>query len=384
MSKAFSPVYLLFCGMLVLAGCKKEATPSAPAFERPLPVAVGQVMKQDVPVYIEAIGNVSAFNSVEIRPQVVGRIIDIRIKGGDDVQAGTVLYRIDPVPYQLALEKAKATLVRDEAELEFARHKVERYSTLLKGNYVSKLSIEEYKRDVNALEGQVLIDKADIGAAQNNLNYCTILSPIEGRVSLQKIDLGNVVSPNDPLPLATILQVSPVYINFSISQKEFEDLKPILAEGKRQFQAVLPHCLKEFEGEVFAFNNQIDPQTGTLQIKGIISNRDKVLWPGEFVRVRLYIKTKKDAAVVHASAVQLSQKGAYVYALKPDQTVEQLSVKTGEQLGDMIVIDEGLKPGAMVITEGQMNLRQGAKVIVTNEVPSANKDSGNEFISSLH
>lgn len=358
--------FLLCLSLALLFSCEKSQPALPKNFERPFPVVVGDVLQQDVPVFIEAIGNVAASNSVDIRPQVSGKIIDIRIEGGDDVQAGDLLYRIDPVPYQLALEKAKATLAKDEAELEYARRKVERYETLLKGNFVSKLSIEEYKRDVKSLEAQILIDRSEIGVAETNLNYCRIYSPIEGRVSLQKIEIGNVVSPSDQNPMTTILQIAPIDINFSIAQRDFEQLQRILAEGKRSFIVILPGSQQEFEGEVVAVNNQVDMQTGTIQIKGSVRNREKILWPGEFVRVKVFIRMKKNAPLVPASAIQTGDKGTYVYILKPDQTVDTVNVKTGERVEDNVVIDEGLEPGMKIIVDGQINLRPGVKVVVTN------------------
>lgn len=371
------PVFY-FIACLVLAGgmisCSvQKKHQKAP---RPLPVIVGEAISQDVPVYIEAIGNAAAFNSVDIRPQVSGKIIDIRIHGGDDVQVGDLLYRIDPIPYKLALEKAKANLLKNEAELEYARRKVERYETLIKGDYVSKLSIEEYKRDVSTLEAQILIDKSEIGVAQTNLNYCNIFSPIDGRVSLQKIEIGNVVSPTDSNPMTTILQIAPIYINFSIAQREFEELQHVLAEGKRSFQVILPGSQQQFDGEVVAVNNQVDVRTGTIQIKGLVRNREKILWPGEFVRVRVFIRTKQNAVLVPDVAVQVGQDGSYVYVLKQDGTVENVAVKIGEHVDKLVVVDEGLEAGATIITDGQINLRPGAKVLVTN--PASKKESEKE------
>ncbi len=351
---------LLACG---LVSCSSQ--PVVPA-EKILPVKIAPVEQRDVPIFIEAIGNVNAINSVEIRPQVSGTIIDVRITGGEDVEVGDILYRIDPLPYQLALEKAVATLLKDEAALEYAHHKVKRYLALVKSDFVSKLSIEEYSRDVKALEAQILLDKAEIGIAQNNLNYCTIVSPLRGRVSLSKVDIGNIVSPTDQNPLTTILQISPIYVYFAIAQKEFEEFQKLLTKGLQEFQVILPGSQQTFVGEVQAINNQVNLNTGTIQIKGMIANQEKVLWPGEFVKVRVFIHMQEKALLVPASAVQVGQEGPFVFILKPDQTVEMIKVKPGQHLQEQILIEEGLQPGMIVVTDGQINLKPGDKATVMN------------------
>lgn len=350
---------------MMLTSCSEEKK-EAPAFERPLPVIAAEVTKQDVPVYIEAIGNVTAYTIVDIRPQVSGKLIDVRIDGGDDVKAGDVLYRIDPLPFKLALEREEAQFLKNQAELEFAKKKIERYSKISDRDYVSKLTIEEFDKSLKSLEAQITIDQANISAAKNNLSYCDICSPIDGRVNLETVDVGNVVSPSDQTPLATILQISPIEVYFSLAQKDFEQLQDLLADGKRQFKVILPGTQKEFEGLVTGFNGQMDLKTGTIQVRGLIDNKDKILWPGEFVTARVYIKTLHDAAVVPSAAVQMGQQGSYVYVLKDDNSVEKVAVTIGEQLDGFAAIEKGLTPGMKVITVGQLNLKSGAKVMVTN------------------
>lgn len=355
-------ILILFaCG---LVSCSSQP-PVVPA-EKVLPVKIGHVEQHDVPIFIEAIGNVVAVKSVDIRPQVSGTLIEVRFTGGEDVEVGDILYRIDPLPYQLALEKAEATLLKDEAALEYAHHKVKRYLALVKSDFVSKLSIEEYSRDVKALEAQILLDKAEIGIAHNNLNYCTIVSPLKGRVNLSKVDVGNIVSPADQNPLTTILQISPIYVYFAIAQREFEEFQKLLTQGLQEFQVILPGSQQTFVGEVQAINNQVNLNTGTIQIKGIVANQEKILWPGEFVKVRVFIHMQEKALLVPASAVQIGQQGPFVYVLKPDQTVELFKVKTGEHLQGQILIEEGLQPDMTVITDGQINLKPGDKVTVIN------------------
>lgn len=372
MKKLFYCLPGVLFSSLVLTSCSKEGEPGGHAFERPLPVAVAEVSQRDVPVYIEAIGNVEAYKSVSVRPRVGGAVMKVAIDGGDTVKTGDLLYEIDSIPYQIALEKAEATLVKDEAELEYGRKKLERYSGLVQKDYVAQINIEEYRKDVKIQEGQVRIDKAEIENAKINIDYCKVTSPIDGKVSLAKIDHGNIVQANDSNALITILQVKPIYINFALTQKDFQELQEVLHEGKRKFNVVLPFgCPKGFEGELDAYDNQVSAETATIQLKGTVSNDTECLWPGEFVKVKLFVKTKHQVPVIPSEAVQKGQKGIYVYVLKPDMTVENVPIKTGEIVDNLIVVDEGLKPGMKVITEGQLNLRSGAKVMIPGDATPA-------------
>ncbi|MBA2368103.1 MAG: efflux RND transporter periplasmic adaptor subunit [Candidatus Protochlamydia sp.] len=366
-------IYFCFSLLVVLEGCSQKNEGPPAGFVRPLPVIVQEVIQKDVPVYVEAIGNATASWTVNIKAQVSGKVIDTPIEKKSDVQVGDLLYRIDPVPYKLALEKARANLLKDEAELEYAKKKVERYETLVRKDFVSKLSIEEYQRDAKVLEAQIQIDKSEVAAAETNLNYCNIFSPLDGRVGFQRIKLGNVVSPADQNPMATILQISPIDIYFSISQREFEELQQILAEGKNTFRAILPGTGQDFTGELTAIDNQVDTRTGTIQIKGSIKNRERVLWPGEFVRVQVFIRMVHNAIMIPFQAVQVGQGGSFVYVLGPEDKVKHVTVKTGRKFDNLIVVEEGLEPGMQVVTDGQINLRPDVKVAVSKEDPQNEK-----------
>ncbi len=359
--------YLLiwFAMTFFIAGCmKKEPSQAA---QRVFPVSVASVVQWDIPIYIETIGHVVAFTNVDVKPQVEGRVLEVYIKGGQDVQAGQSLYLIDPITYQIALERAKATLAKDEAQLEYARKRLQRYEQLIKTDFISKLNIEEYLSHVKMLEGQVRIDRAEVSLAQINLNHCKVVSPVEGRVNLTCSDPGNLVKANDSNVLTRILQITPVYVYFSLSQKEFQDWQHILAEGHCHFKALLPFGdSQQFEGEVIAIDNQL--QTGTIQLKGIVPNRERILWPGEFVRVRLHVKMKNQVPVIPIAAIQIGQKGSFVYVLKPDMLVDVVHVKTGGYLDGWIAIDEGLQPGMKVIIDGQINLYPGAKVKIVERI----------------
>ncbi|MBA3723043.1 MAG: efflux RND transporter periplasmic adaptor subunit [Parachlamydiaceae bacterium] len=381
MSRSFKGISFIILSLLTSCADNKTSH-EASAFVRPLPVTAAEVTERDIPVYIEAIGNVAASNSVNIKPRVGGIIDTVYIQGGDNVKAGDPLYKIDRLPYEIALEKAQANLIKNEAELEFSKTKLDRYQGLIQQEYVSHLNIEEYKRDVKLHESQVIIDKAEIENAKINLDYCDVCSPINGKVSLTKVDQGNLVQANDFNSLISILQVTPVYVYFSLAQKDFQELQELLKEGNRKFKVLLPFDnKKEFEGELNAFDNQVDSNTGTIQLKGTVANEDEILWPGEFVKVKLFVKLKEKHPVVPLSAIQTSQKGSFVYVLKPDMTVDCVPVTLGEHLDDYIAIDAGLTAGMKVITDGQLNLRPGAKVTLTDQAPAENPSKATEDTS---
>lgn len=351
----------------ICIGCSKQDNQKAP-FERPLPVKTAEVTQRDIPIYVEVIGTISGSVVVNIRPQVSGRVTDVYVDGGQDVRAGDLLYKIDSAPYEAALQQAKATLIKDQAQLEFAKKKLERYSEV-KSDFVSKISLEEFKRDTQMLEGQILLDKAQIDLAQLNVDYCYVKAPIDGRIKISTVDPGNLVIANDANALTQIIQINPIYVYFSIPQKEFQEFQKILQQGRKQFDVFLPFGSQDvFKGEVVALNNEVDATTGTIQIKGLIPNEEKILWPGEFVKVRLFLRMKRGAVVVPSSAIQVGQKGSYVYVLQPDHTVDMVLVETSEEIDNVIVVDKGLQTGMIVITDGQGNLKPGSKVLTPEDI----------------
>lgn len=373
MNKLLFSLSICLCGIGCLSSCSKQNQQAgAKGFQRPLPVSIAEVKQQDIPIYVDAIGHTFASNTVQVRPQVGGKIAEIFIKGGDRVKVGDPLYIIDQAPYQIALERARANLLKDEAELGYAKSKLERYENLVKSDFVSKLNIEEYQRDVKIREGQIAIDKAEIENAKLNLEYTMVVSPINGQVSINKLDIGNIVQANDPNSLVSILQLVPINVNFSIPQKDFQNFESVLKQPNVKFKVILPYgSHKEIEGELVAINNQFNSNTGTIELQGIVTNEDEVLWPQQFVKIKLYIRTDKNMAIVPARAVQLGQKGSYVYVLKSDMTVEYVPVVVAEQVGDLTAIKEGLQAGMKVVTDGQINLRPGAKVVIQNEMKQA-------------
>jgi multidrug efflux system membrane fusion protein len=352
----------ILCFLALLLGCgpKEPLRKGPPA----VPVATARVIEKDHPVYISTIGNVYSFLTVDIRPQVSGQILDIHVQRGDKVKKGQVLYTIDPRPYQAILDKAKATLVKDKASLDFAKKKLVRYEGLVKQDYVSQLNYDQYKTDVSTLEAQIVQDQADIDSAQINLDYCTIRAPMDGMISFYNVDPGNIVSPTQADPLTVLRMLDPASIHFNISQHDYQRLKDAHPE-KIVIKAFLPHQENnQLEGDVYFVDNHLELTTGTILLMAKIPNPDGVLWPGEFVNVRVLVTVEKNALMVPISAVEIGQKGSFIYVVKSDMTVEARLVEVGDQDENFAVIRKGVAVDEIVVTDGQINLFPGAKVII--------------------
>lgn len=355
--------------MLLIQGCSSDKGDTK---ERVYPVVITEALQREVPVFIEVIGNVYSLQVVQIRPQVGGIIEKAFVKQGQYVKQGDPLYQIDPRYYQDALNVAKATLLKDTATLKFAEIRVTRYSDLVKKDYFSKLNFDQFTTEVDAAKGQVSIDEANIALAELNLEWTTPVSPIDGKISQYNIDPGNLVIANDPNALTDIRQITPADIRFNITQNNFVDVQKSMKEGLLKFQVVLPQEQGEpREGKIYFIDNHLDLSTGTILIKGTVDNEDEFFWPGEFVRVRLQLRTIPDAVVVPEQALQIGQDGAFVFIYNPGSSqVEFRPVTKGERVNDLIVIKKGIKPGEKVVLKGQVNLRPGSKVMIA--------DSGND------
>ncbi len=337
--------------------------------ERSYPVAIGEAIEADVPIYIEAIGSVQSPLEIQIRPQVTGILKTTYVQEGQYVRAGDPLYLIDPRPYQAALDRAKAALLKDEAALEYAKITLERYKEVANKDYISKLNYEQYQANVQAAEGQVLSDKADIEAAELNVEWCRPVSPVTGKISQSIIDIGNLVVANDPNFITDVRQIEPIQVFFNIPQRDFVRVQDAQKSGTLKFLAILPqHSDRPREGEIFFVDNHIDQTTGTVLLKGQAKNDDEFLWPGEYVQVKLQLKTQKNAILVPEEAVQIGQEGPFVYLYDANtSTVEYRKVTKGPKLNHSIVIDAGVKKGDKVITKGTVNLRPGSKVYLPQQ-----------------
>jgi len=349
--------------LLILASCSKNnKAPESPG----LPVTIAESVQKDVPLYVEAIGNVYSLQTVEIRPQVGGIILESYVKQGQFVKKGDPLYLIDPRPYQANLDLAKGALVKDTATLKFDALRVERYAELAKQDYFSKINYEQFQATVEMDEGQVISDKANVILAEINLDWCIPKAPIDGKISQYNIDPGNLVIANDTTALTTIRKIDPADIRFSINQKDFFSLQQSIREGQLKFDAILPQDTKNpREGQIYFIDNTLDLNTGTILIKGTIPNADEYFWPGEFVKIRLQLKILPNAILVPEEALGYSQNGLFLYVYNPESsTVEFRAVTKGEKVDKLVVIENGVGPGEKVVTKGQLNLRPGSKVFL--------------------
>lgn len=355
---------------LLLTGCSSS---SSKQIEKKYPVKVAEVVKKDVPLYVESIGNVQEIQAVELRPRVGGLIVKSYVKGGEEVNLGDPLFEIDPVPFQIELQRAQSNLIKDETLLEFFKSRLDRYSKLVKKEFVAPLTVEEYQRDVGSQEAQVLLDKVAIDLAQLNLSYCTVKATLAGKVALEYINQGNIVQGNDQTkpPLAKIFALDPIYVNFTVPQKEFQAIqKKLSTDGDRTLTVYLPYDTHPpFEGKLDALNNNVSTDSGTIQLRGVLENKEKLLWPGEYIKVRLSLGIKHDALLIPVNAVQMGQNGSKVFIFTSEDTVEAKDVTLGERVDEFYIIDEGLEAGMKVVTEGQLNLRSGSKVTVVEALP---------------
>jgi membrane fusion protein, multidrug efflux system len=344
--------------------------------EGPVVITAADLRNADVPVNLDAIGTVQALNTVTVRPQVDGKLIEVDFKEGQDVKAGDVLARIDPTTYQAQYDQAVAKKAQDEAQLANARIDLERYTKLAVGNFGSKQQADTQKALVAQLEAQVRQDQATIDNTKAILGYTTIVSPIDGRTGIRQVDQGNIVQAAGAAGIVVITQIKPIAIVFTLAQQNLRTVNAALARGPLRAVALDSNNSTVIErGEVSVVDNQVDPATGTVKIKAIFPNSGIALWPGQFVNVRLTVDTLKDAVVAPTAAVQRGPSGAYVYVVQDDGSVVQTNVTVGLQNERYAVIQQGASPPAKVATSGFARLTNGAKVRV---IPTAETQASAE------
>jgi len=313
------------------------------------PVTAAKVITKDVPVYLDEIGTCAAYETVQVQAQVSGQIIGRHFQDGADVKKGDLLFTIDPRPFQATLDQAKAQAALDQATLK-------RQEDLRARKVISQ---QDYDTAVaNAHKSQAAAE-----AAQVNLDFCYIKSPINGRIGLRNVDVGNLVGPSTP-PLVTIQGLDPIYTDFTVAENDLPLVRKYLGGPNVKVQTYLPDgSITPRTGDLYFIDNAVQPGSGTVRARGVTPNPDRALWPSEFVRVRFILDVLKNAALVPSQAVQVSQSGPFVFVVKPDNTVDLRPVKPGQrQEGDFTVIESGVKPGETVVVTGQLALAPGAKI----------------------
>ena len=338
----------------------------------PVPVVAGTVQEKDVPIYLDGLGTVQAYNSVSIRARVDGQLKKVAFVEGQDVQTGDLLAQIDPDPYQAQLEQAAAKKGQDEAQLANAQIDLKRYRDLLATEAVTQQVFDTQKALVTQLEAAVKADEAAIQNARVSLAYTTIRSPLDGRTGLRLVDQGNIVHVNDTNGLVMITQLRPISVVFTLPEKNLGQIQE-QAHGEPTNLTVLAVAPDETtilgEGRVAVLDNQIDTGSGTLKLKATFPNADLRLWPGLFVNARLLLTVRKNCAVVPASVIQRGPEGAYAsyaFVINPDQTVTNRPVKVAQIEQGEALVEEGLRPGELVVVDGQYKLQRGSKVRIAD------------------
>ncbi len=329
-----------------------------------VPVAVSPVKNQDVPVYLTGLGNVVGFNTVVVKSRIDGQLVQVPIREGQEVKKGDLLALIDPRPYQVALSQAQANLYKDQSALRDAKLNAQRYQDLAKQGVISRQQYDTQAAASDQLVGAVQADQAAIDSAKLNLTYTRITAPITGRVGLRQVDVGNMVHASDQNGLFVITQLEPISVLFTLPE---DQLPQVLAQMRKGQSLRVEAYSRDNEtpldvGILLTVDNQIDPTTGTGRLKAVFDNKDRMLWPNQFVNVKLLLDVRKNNIVVPAAAVQHGPQGTYVYIAKKDATAEMRSVTVAYMAGDTAAIGSGLQPGESVITDGQDKLQTGSKI----------------------
>jgi membrane fusion protein, multidrug efflux system len=331
----------------------------------PLPISTVTVTTGDIGVYVDALGTVTPLNTVSLTARVAGQIAKVEYQEGQLVHIGDSLVEIDPAPFQAAVTQAEGQLARDQAQLELANVNLKRDTDLLNKGVISKQEFDTQTANAHQFEGAVKLDQGNLDQAKVNLAYCHITSPIDGRVGLRLVDPGNIVQANGTTPLVVITQLQPITVEFNVSEDSVPQIMQAIHSG-RQLEADAydrANQNKLATGKVESFNSQIDTTTGTLRLRATFKNDDGVLFPNQFVNVRLLVDTHKGVTLLPNNAIQRNDNGAFVYVVQPNQTVALKTVTVGTTDGNVSEVQD-LQPGAVVAADRFNRLSDGAKVAI--------------------
>ena len=348
--------------------------PAAARRDAPIPVLVAAAATIDVPVWLDGLGTVQAYNSVIVRPQVDGKLIEILFHEGQDVKVGDVLARIDPVTFQASVDQATAKQAQDQAQLANARLDFARYQKLAATAYSSAQQSDTARALVAQQEAQVHQDQAQIDNARAQLGYATIVAPIAGRAGIRQVDAGNIVHQADAAGIVTITTLRPISVLFTLPQQNLPAVADAIRDGTPVVQArnqgaagAAPVLLDT--GTLAVLDNQVDPTTGTIKLKATFPNPDLKLWPGGFVSVRLLVATEHGATTVPPAAVQRGPRGSYLYVIGADDKALRRDITVGYEDGGTSIVTAGLQPGERVVIDGASRLTEGAKIRIADPLP---------------
>jgi len=330
-----------------------------------IPVTAATAEARNVPVYVQGLGSVQAFNTVAVKTRVDGQITKVFFREGQEVKAGDSLFQIDPRPYENALQQAQATKEKDEAQLQSAQLDLERAAKLLTPGFGTRQTYDQQKATVGQLQASLKADEAQIANAQLNLDYALVRAPIDGRTGARQVDIGNLVQTAQNANLVTITQMRPVFVSFTVPATRLDDIRHNQAKQPLKVIAYEQDDKTELaQGELTLIDNQVDVATGTIHLKAQFDNADEPLWPGEFVSARIVLATREDAVTVPEQAVMQGPNGSYVYVLKDDDTAQRRAVEIAATQEGVAVVSRGLTAGERIVLEGQYRLTDGAKAKV--------------------
>jgi multidrug efflux system membrane fusion protein len=342
----------------------KPASAAAPAVPT-VPVVAGTVNSSDVPIYLQGVGTVIAYNTVIVRSQIQGQITQINFTQGQAVKTGDLLAVIDPRPYQAQLDQANANRARDEAQLTNAQSNLKRYTTLGNQGWATPQLVETQTAQVGQLQAAIKADEAMISWAQTQLSYTQLTSPIDGVTGIRQIDIGNIIHPTDPNGLVVVTQVEPISVIFTLPETSLPQIQEHLADGALKVEAYSQdNTMKLDEGTLDFIDNEIVQTTGSVRLRANFPNKEHRLWPGQLVNAWLLLDTRQNGLTVSASAVQQGPQGPYVYVINTDSTVAVRPVKVAQVSNGQALIDSGLSAGEQVVVDGQYKLQPGIHVTI--------------------
>jgi len=360
-------IFVLAGGVLAFMHGSISKNSAAPPTSPPVPVVADMVAQHDVPIYLNGVGTVIAFNTVVVRSQIQGQIVSIDFTEGQTVHAGDLLARIDPRPYQAQIEQLTANRDRDQAQLTNAVANLNRYTPLEQKGWATPQLLDTQKAQVSQLQNAVKSDSALIDAANVQLSYTRLTSPIDGVTGIRQIDLGNIIHPTDPNGLVVVTQVEPISLIFTLPETDLPKIQQQQQKTKEPLTVLAysqDNTIKLGQGTLGLVNNEILQTTGSIQLKANFPNQAHRLWPGELVNARLLLDTRHDGLTVPASVVQQGSQGAYAYVVNPDGAVAIRPIKVAQISDGQALIDSGLEANEQVVVDGQYKLQPGTHVTI--------------------
>jgi multidrug efflux system membrane fusion protein len=364
---------VLLIGLVVwLVRPSGTASPNRPGFagaNQATPVGIAKVTSGDINVTLNALGTVTPLATVTVKPQVGGQLVKIDFTEGDMVRAGQVLAEIDPKPYQAVLDQANGQLARDQAQLANAEVDLQRYRTLAMQNSIAQQQVDTQAALVRQLQGVIKTDSANVEAAEINLNYATIRSPITGRVGLRQVDIGNLLTAGQATGIAVVTQLQPISVVYTVPEDVIGDIMTRVRQGAKLPSDAYDRAQskKLAAGTLATIDNQIDTTTGTVKLRAMFDNTGGELFPNQFVNIRLFVNTLHNQIIAPASAIQRGASGAFVFVVNADHTVSMRTVMLGQSEDDRVAVARGLMAGETVVVDGADRLRDGARVVLPGE-----------------